>query len=98
MSEAVERETRAVREHEIELAVEGMHCASCVARVEAELAAVPGVTAASVNLASDTALVRAIAGTAWKTTWTSPRSVAASSSGPTGVPVAVQTRVLTPAG
>ena len=64
MSEAVERETRAVREHEIELAVEGMHCASCVARVEAELAAVPGVTAASVNLASDTALVRAIAGTA----------------------------------
>jgi Cu+-exporting ATPase len=62
--EAVERAGYAVREREIELAVEGMHCASCVARVESGLAAVPGVTAASVNLASETALVRAFPGTA----------------------------------
>ncbi|MGH7564153.1 MAG: heavy metal translocating P-type ATPase [Gemmatimonadota bacterium] len=62
--EAVGRAGYAVREREIELAVEGMHCASCVARVESELAAVPGVTAASVNLASETALVRALPGTA----------------------------------
>jgi len=62
--EAVGRAGYAVREREIELAVRGMHCASCVARVESELAAVPGVTAASVNLASETALVHALPGTA----------------------------------
>jgi Cu+-exporting ATPase len=62
--EAVGRAGYAVREREMELAVEGMHCASCVARVESELAAVPGVTAASVNLAAETALVRALPGTA----------------------------------
>lgn len=37
--------------------VEGMTCASCVARVEKALAAVPGVTSASINLATDTARV-----------------------------------------
>jgi Cu+-exporting ATPase len=41
----------------IRLAVEGMHCASCVNRVEDELAATPGVTAAAVNLASGEATV-----------------------------------------
>ncbi|WP_332859429.1 heavy metal translocating P-type ATPase [Janthinobacterium svalbardensis] len=37
--------------------IEGMTCASCVARVEKALAAVPGVTSASINLATDTARV-----------------------------------------
>jgi len=37
--------------------VEGMTCASCVRRVEKAISAVPGVTAASVNLASETAEV-----------------------------------------
>lgn len=37
--------------------VEGMTCASCAARVEKALAAVPGVTGASINLATDTARV-----------------------------------------
>jgi P-type Cu+ transporter len=42
----------------VTLAVEGMSCASCVGRVERALAAVPGVTAALVNLASETAQVQ----------------------------------------
>ncbi|WP_342166108.1 heavy metal translocating P-type ATPase [Methylobacterium sp. SD21] len=40
------------------LPIEGMHCASCVGKVERALAAVPGVTGASVNLATGQALVR----------------------------------------
>lgn len=39
------------------LKVGGMSCASCVKRVEKALSAVPGVTGASVNLASETARV-----------------------------------------
>ena len=41
----------------IDLAVEGMTCASCVARVEKALQAVPGVTGATVNLATERAHV-----------------------------------------
>ncbi len=40
------------------LAVEGMTCASCVARVERALQQVPGVGEATVNLATETAVVR----------------------------------------
>jgi Cu+-exporting ATPase len=40
------------------LPVDGMTCASCVARVERALRKVPGVTDATVNLASETATVR----------------------------------------
>lgn len=40
------------------LPIEGMTCASCVARVERSLAGVPGVTEASVNLATEAASVR----------------------------------------
>src|SRR5918995_1017469 len=39
------------------LAVEGMHCASCVSRVEGGLRSTPGVVEASVNLASGEAAV-----------------------------------------
>jgi P-type Cu+ transporter len=39
------------------LAIDGMTCASCVGRVERALAHVPGVTAASVNLATESAAV-----------------------------------------
>lgn len=42
----------------ITLAISGMSCASCVARVEKALQAVPGVQAASVNLATERAQVR----------------------------------------
>ncbi len=40
--------------------IEGMTCASCVARVEKVLARVPGVKSASVNLATEKATVHAI--------------------------------------
>ncbi|WP_431824038.1 heavy metal translocating P-type ATPase [Burkholderia sp. F1] len=43
----------------IELDIGGMTCASCVARVEKALAGVPGVTRASVNLATERATVDA---------------------------------------
>ena len=42
---------------EIELAVEGMRCASCAARVERTLSHQPGVARASVNLATERARV-----------------------------------------
>ncbi len=41
----------------ITVSVEGMTCASCVGRVERALQAAPGVTAAAVNLASETARI-----------------------------------------
>lgn len=40
---------------EIDLSIEGMTCASCVFRVEKALSAVPGVSSASVNLATQRA-------------------------------------------
>ncbi|OXI79872.1 heavy metal translocating P-type ATPase [Burkholderia sp. AU33423] len=45
----------------IELDIDGMTCASCVSRVEKALAKVPGVTRASVNLATERATVDAAA-------------------------------------
>ena len=44
---------------ELQLPIRGMHCASCVRRVESALASVPGVESASVNLATDSATVAA---------------------------------------
>jgi Cu+-exporting ATPase len=43
--------------------VQGMTCASCVARVEEALKSVPGVTSVSVNLASEKATVEYLEGT-----------------------------------
>ena len=43
----------------IQLPVEGMHCASCVGRIEAALAAVEGVASASANLATGRVQVHA---------------------------------------
>ena len=48
----------------IEFAIEGMTCASCVGRIESALKAVPGVTEASVNLATEKASVRVASGAA----------------------------------
>jgi Cu+-exporting ATPase len=46
------------------LTIEGMTCASCVRRVEKALAQVPGVTAAEVNLATETARISGASDTA----------------------------------
>jgi len=46
-----------------QLAIAGMHCASCVARVERELERVPGVVSASVSLAAEEARVQCAPGT-----------------------------------
>lgn len=45
-----------------ELYIEGMHCASCVSKVEKALLALPGVLSANVNLANEKAFVSAFAG------------------------------------
>ena len=50
--------------HLIKLPIEGMTCASCVARVEKALKKVPGVASAEVNLATETATVRLADGSA----------------------------------
>ncbi|MCT4372330.1 copper-translocating P-type ATPase [Yangia mangrovi] len=51
-------------ESSMRLGIEGMTCASCAGRVERALADVPGVLSASVNLASETADVKLLAGSA----------------------------------
>ncbi len=45
-----------------QLALAGLHCASCVQRVKTALMAVPGVSAATVNLADRSAMVQGEAG------------------------------------
>ncbi|MGE0799872.1 MAG: heavy metal translocating P-type ATPase [Lautropia sp.] len=58
--QAVEKVGYEVPAGTIELAVEGMTCASCVGRVEKALEAVPGVVEATVNLATERATVRGV--------------------------------------
>jgi Au+-exporting ATPase len=59
---AVQKAGYEVPDSTTELIVEGMTCASCVSRVERALKAVPGVTQAAVNLATERATVRGVAG------------------------------------
>ncbi|RCW67855.1 heavy metal translocating P-type ATPase [Pseudorhodoferax soli] len=59
--QAVEKVGYEVPASAVELAVEGMTCASCVGRVEKALKAVPGVAEAAVNLATERATVRGTA-------------------------------------
>ena len=49
-------------EDTVTLSIEGMHCASCVGRVEAALNAGEGVVEARVNLANETAHIRYLSG------------------------------------
>ncbi len=60
--QAVQKAGYAVAETTIELSVSGMTCASCVGRVEKALKAVPGVSNASVNLATERASITATGG------------------------------------
>ncbi len=61
--QAVEKVGYDVPAGAVELAVEGMTCASCVGRVEKALKAVPGVSEASVNLVTERATVRGVVDT-----------------------------------
>ncbi|MET0208926.1 MAG: heavy metal translocating P-type ATPase [Burkholderiaceae bacterium] len=60
LREAVQRAGYRVPERTHRLSVAGMTCASCVNRVERALRKVPGVENAQVNLAAETATVRAL--------------------------------------
>ena len=60
---AVHKAGYGVAIEEVSLGILGMSCASCVGRIEKALAAVPGVAAASVNLATESVRVQALAGT-----------------------------------
>jgi Cu+-exporting ATPase len=60
---AVEKAGYSVTQEEFDFDVEGMTCASCVARVEKALMKVLGVTEASVNLATENARIKASSGT-----------------------------------
>ncbi|MDK1493781.1 heavy metal translocating P-type ATPase [Sinorhizobium sp. 7-81] len=62
--EAIENTGYGTSEELLELGIEGMTCASCVARIEKALKAVPGTIEASVNLATERATVRVIKGLA----------------------------------
>ncbi|MGE8683172.1 MAG: heavy metal translocating P-type ATPase [Acinetobacter sp.] len=57
--QAIEKAGFYVAAQDIELNIEGMTCASCVARVEKALNAVDGVTQATVNLALEKAFIQA---------------------------------------
>ncbi|AMY72261.1 heavy metal translocating P-type ATPase [Frigidibacter mobilis] len=54
---AVDRVGYTVPSQTVDIAIEGMTCASCVSRVERALIAVPGVVSANVNLATERATV-----------------------------------------
>ena len=62
LRQALQRAGYPIRTTQIELALEGMSCASCVARVEAALQAQPGVVRATVNLATSRAQIEHISG------------------------------------
>ena len=85
--QAVEDAGYAVPTRPFDLAIEGMTCASCVARVERALKSVPGVTSAAVNLATEratvtgsadlTALTRAVADAGYEARAAAPAMAAA---------------------
>lgn len=60
LAAAVRKAGYDVPKRRVELQVEGMACASCVARVEKAMLKVPGVSAASVNLATEKASVETL--------------------------------------
>ena len=64
LARAVDAAGYAVPTQTLQLDIEGMTCASCVARLEKALLVVRGVARASVNLASESARVEFVAGAA----------------------------------
>ncbi len=61
--DALQRAGYATAVDELALSVLGMSCASCIGRIEKALSRTPGVLEASVNLATETAHLRVLAGT-----------------------------------
>ena len=61
---AVAKAGYGIPDETVRLAIDGMTCASCVGRVEKALARVPGTSQVSVNLATNTAQLHRLAGTA----------------------------------
>jgi Cu+-exporting ATPase len=64
VAEAVARAGYDIPSETVRLQIGGMTCASCVGRVEKALARVPGASGVSVNLATNTAQLRRLAGSA----------------------------------
>ena len=64
LADAVRKAGYGVPTDEFILKIEGMSCASCTGRVEKSLLAVPGVLAAEASLATESARVNTLAGTA----------------------------------
>ncbi|TCK84321.1 heavy metal translocating P-type ATPase [Paraburkholderia sp. BL9I2N2] len=62
VADAVRSAGYEVPEQEVVLSINGMTCASCVARVEKALNKVAGVSSVSVNLATEQATIKAVAG------------------------------------
>lgn len=62
LARALEKAGYPPTETRTRLRIEGMSCASCVGRVERALKALPGVIEAEVNLATNSAVVRHLAG------------------------------------
>ena len=60
LTESIRKAGYDVATTETTLLVEGMTCASCVARVEKALRKVPGVSGAAVNLATEKATIHAL--------------------------------------
>jgi P-type Cu+ transporter len=60
--EALQKAGYPPAESTVTLAIEGMHCGSCIGLVETALKKLPGVLSASVNLASERAQVRYVEG------------------------------------
>ena len=58
LADAVRQAGYEVASRDVELTIEGMTCASCVARIERALRKLPGVIEATVNLATERAAVR----------------------------------------
>ena len=62
--EALEKAGHGMGQAELRAHIAGMHCASCVTRIEDSLRAVPGVLEANVNPATEIASVKYVLGTA----------------------------------
>ncbi len=63
LRQAVQHAGYGVATEDLTLGIEGMTCATCVGRVEKALRKVPGVLVAGVNLATESARVKVLAGT-----------------------------------